>query len=101
MDKKIAGLIAVIGSVAPMSAANAAVSPLEVSQTMNARSFAELLEPIPNASAILEIADDTPVLDARDSVMAMDQHHHHHHRARHYHYHYHYHHHHHHHHHNG
>jgi hypothetical protein len=88
MDKKIVGLIAAIGSVAPMSAAQAAVSPLEVSQVMNARSFAELLEPIPDASAILKMADETPVLDARDSVMAMD-HHHHHHRYRNHHHHHH------------
>jgi len=80
MDKKIVGLIAAIGSVTPIGVAQAAVSPLEVSQVMNARSFAELLEPIPDASAILKMADDSPVLDARDSVMAMDHHHHHHHR---------------------
>jgi hypothetical protein len=93
MDKKIVGLIAAIGSVAPMTAAQAAVSPLEVSQVMNARSFSELLEPIPNASAILKVAEDTPVLDARDSVMAMDHHHHHHRSRRHHHHHYHHHHH--------
>jgi hypothetical protein len=96
MDKKIVGLIAAIGSVTPMAAAQAAVSPLEVSQVMNARSFSELLEPIPNALAVLEVADETPALDAVDSVVAMDDHHHHHRYRR-----YHHHHHHHHHHHNG
>jgi hypothetical protein len=92
MDKKIVGLIAAIGSAAPIAAAQAVVSPLEVRQVMNARSFSELLGPIPNAAAILQVADETPVLDAADSQVAMDHHHHHHHRyRRHYHHHHHHH----------
>jgi hypothetical protein len=52
MDKKIAGVIIAIGAAAPASAANAAAPSVEVNEVMNARSFAELLQPIQNASEV-------------------------------------------------
>jgi len=49
MDKKIAGLVGAISSIAAMTAVQAAPSP-NVTEVSTARSYAELLQPIPNAS---------------------------------------------------
>jgi hypothetical protein len=56
MDKTIVGVLAAIGSIAPMAAAHAGVTPTEVDRDMNASSFAELLQSVPNAPAILKAA---------------------------------------------
>jgi hypothetical protein len=47
MDKKVAGMIAVMGALAPLAAAQAAAPASEVEQAMQARSFSELLQAIP------------------------------------------------------
>lgn len=109
MDKKIFGVIAAISGLGTLGAAQAAPAPVDVNQAMNAQSFSELLEPIPNATALL-IADDESRAKAPEAAkvqLAQDHHHHHHHhglinkllRLPHHHHHYRYYHHHHHHHH--
>ena len=55
MDKKIVGLLGAISSVAAMTAVQAAPSP-DATEISTARSYAELLQPIPNAVALLEAA---------------------------------------------
>jgi len=99
MDKKILGILAAIGSIAPIAAAQAAVTPDGVDRAMNAGSFAELLQSVPNAPAILKAADElratTP--DGATRVAWHHHHHHHHHHWGYYHHHHWYHHHHHHH----
>jgi len=95
MDKKIAGVLAAIGALAPMAAAQAAVTPDEVDRAMNAGSFAELLQSVPNASAILKAADEQqPTTTKGDEVQVAQWHHHHHHHHHHRWYHHHHHHHH-------
>ena len=83
MDKKIAGLLGAAAALASMSAANAA-TPVST-DALQATSYADLLNPVPNAVAQL-IADDATraadeVKTARIRV-EMDHHHHHHHRYR-------------------
>jgi len=94
MDKKIFGVLAAIGSVAPLAAAHAAVTPAEAGQVMKADSFAELLRPIPNAAAILKVVDEQAPAPSGDAVQLAQfhhhhHHHHHHHRRRHHHHHHH------------
>ncbi|WP_026605900.1 hypothetical protein [Methylocapsa acidiphila] len=55
MDKKIVGMIGAISAVASGSAAQASTE--NVAKLMNPGSYAELLEPIPNAAALLRAAD--------------------------------------------
>jgi len=63
MDKKIAGLAGAITSLASMHTAEA--SPAQnVAEIVNPRSYAELLQPIPNATALLK------AVDAADAVRA-------------------------------
>ena len=103
MDKKIAGLLGAISSVAAMTAVQAAPSP-DAAELSSARSYAELLQPIPNAVALLEAAratdsDGAKTETGQDQSTQLAWHHHHHHRwyHRHHHHHHRYHHHHHHH----
>jgi len=85
MDKKIAGLLGAAAALTTMTSANAA-TPAPVLQ---ATSYADLLNPVPNAVAQL-IADDTArATRSRDGEMdvaqirvEVDHHHHHHHRYR-------------------
>jgi hypothetical protein len=105
MDKKIAGLVGAISSIAAMTAVQAAPSP-NVTEVSTARSYAELLQPIPNAVALLKVAKAAEAEQAKTeteqdaNVKLAWHHHHHHHRYHHHHHHHHrYHHHHHHHHH--
>jgi len=78
MDKKIVGILAAIGSIAPMAAAQAAVTPDEVDRAMNVSSFAELLQSVPNAPAILKAADEQRATTKGDEVQVAWHHHHHH-----------------------
>ena len=80
------------------SQASAAPSADEVNLLQPARSFAELLDPIPNAEKVLRAEDERSADDAstNEKPMVMAQYHHHHHHYHHHHYyHHHYHHHHH------
>jgi hypothetical protein len=110
MDKKIVGVVGVISGLASFDGAQAATEALpNTSELPAARSYAELLDPIPNALALLMAADaaqaSAELVDPQaqsPNVKLAQYHHHHHHHYRHYHHHHHhhyYHHHHHHHHH--
>ena len=80
MDKTIVGVIAAIGSIAPVAAV-AAVTPADVDRAMSAGSFAELLQSVPNAPAILRAQSqqrDTTT-NTIGNVMRVAWHHHHHH----------------------
>ena len=110
MDKKIAGLLGAVSALATMTAMEAARAQ-SVTDVLSARSYAELLQPIPNAVALLmaaeaadaarakgEAGQDPNVKLAQDGYDHHHHHHHHHHRWYHHHHHHHsYHHHHHHH----
>jgi hypothetical protein len=85
MDKKIAGLLGAVAALASMTAANAAApAPAE---TLQATSYADLLNSVPNAVAQL-IADDaarsgkSSAEDLNGVQIAQLHHHHHHHRYR-------------------
>jgi hypothetical protein len=105
MDKKIAGFI---GAVVALSAGGAMAAAPNPSEILSARSFAELLQPIPNASVLLLAADaaksnvgarnaqlaqyddrdhqerdDVPPI-VRDLIQPNDHHYHHHHHHHHY-----------------
>jgi hypothetical protein len=104
MERRLAGMIgaAVLATVGTTQIAAAAPDPQEVLQ---ARSFAELLQPIPDATVLLAAAEaasardlaagaDSESLDRRMVAQYYHHHHHHHHHWRRYHHHHHHHHHH-------
>ncbi|MGY3693650.1 hypothetical protein ACVIGA_003730 [Bradyrhizobium sp. USDA 3240] len=77
MERKIAGLLGVVASLGAFGAAQAAPAPADVLQ---ANSYAELLQPIADASAKLQALDESAPPQARDDVqLAQFYHHHHHH----------------------
>ena len=98
MDKTLVGLVAAIGALATVSPVQADASS-RLSTAMEATSFRDLLRPIPNASALLEIADAQESVSPQEGVQLAQYdyyyHHHHHHHRRHYYHHHHHHHHHH------
>ena len=66
MDKKIAGLLGAVATLGAMNAAQAAPTPAPVpTDVMRANSFADLLDPIPNAAASSMPAGMTPELAQR------------------------------------
>ena len=87
MDKRIVGVIGAITGLAALDqAAQATPSATPTPDPMNARSFAELLDPIPNALAALRAADAAARETENEAVHAQDGnvqvagwHHHHHH----------------------
>jgi hypothetical protein len=110
MDKKIVGLVGAISGLAALDTAQAAATAgPHGTELPGAKSYAELLEPIPNALAMLREVEATDAVaggeragaDARVKVAedhhhhhrVMRHHHHHHHRAlrRHHHHHHHHH----------
>jgi|SRR6516165_4868515 hypothetical protein len=106
MDKKIVGVVGVISGLASFDGAQAATEAVPgTNELPAARSYAELLDPIPNALALLMAADaaqaSTGLADPQaqsPNIKLAQYHHHHHHHYRHYHHHHHHHYHHHHHH---
>jgi hypothetical protein len=86
MDKKIAGLLGAAAALGAFNPAQAAPSPAP-SDVLRASSFADLLEPIPNAAALLQAVDESaPVQPANIElaqlvVVGRHHHHHHHHHA--------------------
>jgi hypothetical protein len=80
MDKKIAGLLGAVAALGTLNAVQAAPMPAPA-DVLQANSFADLLEPIPNAKALLQAVDDRgPAPEAKDNVqLAQFSHHHHHH----------------------
>jgi hypothetical protein len=102
MDKKIAGLMGAVSALATMTAMEAARAQ-NVTEVLSARSYAELLQPIPNAVALLMAADAVNAARAKGEAgqnpnvklaqYGYDYHHHHHHHRWYHHHHHHHHHH--------
>ena len=79
MDKKIAGLLGAVASLGTFTAADASPAPAPA-DVLRANSYANLLEPIPNAVALLQAVDEsTPAQTTENVQMAQFYHHHHHH----------------------
>lgn len=79
MDKKIAGLLGAVATLTSFTAAEAGPAPA-AADVLHANSFADLLEPIPNAVALLQAVDEsTPVQPTGHVQLAQFYHHHHHH----------------------
>jgi hypothetical protein len=100
LDKTLISLLGGASALALLGGSQASAAPPvdELSLLQPAGSFAELLDPIPNAQNVLR-AEIERSGDAEQKPIVMAQyHHHHHHHYHHHHYHHHYHHHHHHHH---
>jgi hypothetical protein len=89
MEKKIAGLLGAVATLGAFGGAQAAPTPSPApTDVMRANSFADLLEPIPNASALLQAIDESAPAQPADSNIQLaqvvigigrDHHHHHHH----------------------
>jgi len=81
MGKKIAGLLGAMATLGAFSAAQAApMGSPPPTDILRANSFADLLEPIPNAAALLLAVDQSgPVSSADGNVQLVQYHHHHHH----------------------
>jgi len=103
LDKTIMGLLGGASALALLSGSQVSAAPSvnESNALQPARSFAELLDPIPNAENVLRVenerAVDAAVAEEKPMMIAEYYHHHHHHHYHHHYYHHHYHHHHHHH----
>ena len=101
MEKRIAGLLGAVATLGAMNAAQAAPTLQVPTETLRASSFAELLEPIPNAASVLKTVDESRPAPSTEGNVQLAQyyyhhHHHHHHfwrRYRRYHHHHHHHHH--------
>jgi hypothetical protein len=83
MEKKIAGLLGAMATLGAFGAAQAAPTPAPApSDVLRANSFADLLEPIPNAAALLKAVDESrpnPSVDENVQLAQFYHHHHHHH----------------------
>lgn len=79
MDKKIVGLLGAVSALASLNPAQAATSP-DPSEVLKAGSFADLLQPIPNAKEKLQVVDETgSPPKVRMAQFFIEHHHHHHH----------------------
>ena len=81
MEKKIAGLLGAVATLGAFGAQAAPTPSPAPTDVLTANSFADLLEPIPNAGALLQVIDESaPVPSASENVqLAQFYHHHHHH----------------------
>ena len=82
MEKKIAGLLGAMATLGAFNAAEAAPIPSPApTDVLRANSFADLLEPIPNAAALLQAVDESGPAPSADGNVQLAQfyHHHHHH----------------------
>ncbi len=91
MDNKIAGLLGAVAAVGTLGTAQAAPAPAQ-SDVLKVNSYAELLEPIPNAARVLQTLDEqAPAKPAEAGVQVAQfvyhDHHHHHHGFYHHHHH--------------
>lgn len=78
MDKKLAGLLGAVATLGTFNAA--AATPAAPTDILRANSYADLLEPIPNAVALLQAVDElAPALAKENTQVAQFYHHHHHH----------------------
>jgi hypothetical protein len=86
MEKKIAGLLGAVATLGAFNAAQAAPAPSPVpTDVMRANSFAELLEPIPNAASLLQAIDESAPAQSADQNVQLAQFYHHHHHHHHHH----------------
>jgi hypothetical protein len=79
MDKKIVGLIAAVSGLGTFGVAQASTPAADVERVMHPQSFAELLEPVPNATELLKAAGEVRAPDNANVQVAWWHHHHHHH----------------------
>ena len=89
MEKKIAGLLGAVAALGTLNAAQAAPTPTQ-EDLLKANSYADLLEPIPNAAKILQALDEQQPAGnsvAKAVKVAQFYHHHHHHHHGYYHHH--------------
>jgi hypothetical protein len=85
MEKKIAGLIGAIAALGTLNAAAAAPVAHVPIEVLKASSFADLLEPIPNAVALLRMVEENAPLSSVDENLQQVQFYHHHHHHHHHH----------------
>jgi hypothetical protein len=76
MDKKIAGLL---GAAAALTAVSSAQAAIPASKPQPASTYRDLLEPIPNALALVKDEDSKRIETPANGEMRLAQHHHHHH----------------------
>jgi hypothetical protein len=84
MERKIAGLLGAAAALGTLSGVQAAPAP-DPSQTLRVSSFAELLQPIPNATALLQAIDEQAPAKSADANVQVAQFYHHHHHHHHHH----------------
>jgi hypothetical protein len=83
MDKKIAGLLGAVAALSTLGATQATPAPAP-SDALTANSYADLLQPIPNAAKTLQALDEqAPAKSTEGNVQLaqMHRHHHHHHHS--------------------
>jgi hypothetical protein len=86
MEKKIAGLLGAVATLGAFNAAEAAPTPAPApSDVLRANSFAELLQPIPNAASLLQAIDESAPVPSADGNVQLAQFYHHHHHHHHHH----------------
>ena len=86
MEKKIAGLLGAVATLGAFNAAQAAPAPNPVpTDVTRANSFADLLEPIPNAASLLQAIDESAPAQSADGNVQLAQFYHHHHHHHHHH----------------
>ena len=82
MEKKIAGLLGAMATLGALNGAEAAPAPSTApTDILRANSFADLLEPIPNAAALLQAVDESRPAPSADENVQLAQFYHHHHHA--------------------
>lgn len=83
MDKKIAGLLGAAAALTTITSAQAA--PAQQTKPATPASYKELLEPIPNAVALLKADDSARAHTSPTAKVELVQYHHHHHHHHHHH----------------
>jgi len=78
MDRKIVGLLGAVGALASLNTAQAATTS-DPTEVLKASSYADLLEPISNASEKLRAIDETQSAPRVQMAQFFVEHHHHHH----------------------
>ena len=76
MDKRIAGLLGAAAAVTALSGVQANAAPAQ------AASYADLLQPVPNAVSALQADDERRAAEPEARVQLAQYHHHHHHHWR-------------------
>lgn len=68
MDKTVAGLLGALGALVAASPGHAAAQPVSAETVLQARSYSELLRPIPNALATLQAMDGQGMAEPEANV---------------------------------